>query len=284
MKIKYIDQSCKIFDDAQIKPEWIIIHCIGYDEKKSLEILAGGDPDFPVNSHYFVPQRDHEDEEYPVFRLVPETKRARHAGISQWGEVTDFNDRSIGIEFGSPNYAYAMEKDRALNWYHFEKFSRDQINAGIVLVRELMERHQINPANILTHADIAPWRVVNNKPQVAKTDPGAFFPMELLAQNGLGLWPAFIRTRAAAPDISIHNAQKLLKLAGYNSWISGIMDIPTLSSIRAFKIHFMPEEYHDDQISETINEKMIIGLENLLDGQYRYQITKSNEVDSKSNL
>jgi N-acetylmuramoyl-L-alanine amidase len=274
MKTRYIDQLCKTFDDVEIKPEWIIIHCIGYDEKKSLEILTGSDPDLPVSSHYFVPQRHCDEGVYPIFRLMPENKMARHAGVSRWGDIADFNHCSIGIEFASPNYAYAMERNRALNWYHFEKFSDDQINAGIVLIRELIERRQINPANILTHADIAPWRLINNKPQVAKTDPGAFFPMELLAKNGLGLWPAFIRTRQNVLDTSISNTQKLLGQLGYHCGNSGVLDIPAISSIRAFKIHFMPEEYHDDQVSEVINEKMIIGLENLLDGQYKYQIFK----------
>jgi len=34
----------------------------------------------------------------------------------------------------------------------------------------------------------------------------------------------------------------------------------------------MPEEYHRDEVNEKINEKMIIGLENLIDKQYKYQL------------
>lgn len=286
MNIKYIDKPSKNFDDVQIKPEWIVIHCIGYDEKKALGILTGEDPQVPVSAHYFVPQLDlnkmsylHNNQpEYPIYRLVSEVKKAYHAGISRWQNLEKFNNLSIGIEFNSPNYAYALEKDSDhLNWYHFEKFSPDQIQAGITLLKEVIERHDINPANILTHADIAAWRSVNAEPCLGKTDPGSFFPMEFLAQNGIGVWPKFERTRTSKLDTSIKNTQKLLKSFGYHLEETGTLDMPTITSIRAFKIHFMPEEYHNDIVSETINERMIIGLENLVDKQYKYEILKQND-------
>lgn len=208
---------------------------------------------------------------YPIYRLLSDLKEAKHAGISQWKNIKLFNHCSIGIEFHSPNYAYALKrKDEQLNWYHFEKFSTDQITAGILLIKNLMKQYHIPAQNILMHSDIAAWRFVNEQPQIAKTDPGAYFPMEQLAQNGIGIWPKFIRSRNTPLDLSIHNAQTLLKTVGYHLEVTNHLDIQTISSIKAFKIHFMPEAYMDDCIDDTITEKMIIGLENLIDQEYKY--------------
>lgn len=279
MHINIIERPSKNFENTAIHPEWIIIHCIGYNEKKALGLLLGDDPTVKGGAHYFIPQLDSSNTmpnpaiEYPVYHLVDDTLKAFHAGVSQWKQIEGFNDYSIGIEFNSPNYAYALDKPDQLNWYHFETFPSEQIEAGIILIKELIKKHHINPEHVLTHSDIAAWRFNNNQPSLGKTDPGSYFPMELLAKNGIGVWPAFKRTRNTKLDTSIENAQFLLKTFGYNLEVTGVLDVPTISSIKAFKTHFMPEEYHDDEVSDQINEKMIIGLENLIDGNYKYKIT-----------
>ena len=278
LSIKIIERPSKNFEDIQIHPEWIIIHCIGYNEKKALGILLGDYPDILASAHYFVPQLDssnalvNQQTEYPVYHLVDDALKAFHAGVSKWKQIEKLNSYSIGIEFNSPNYAYALEKPDQLNWYHFEMFPSAQIEAGIILIKKLIKEHHINPENILTHADIAAWRFTNREPTIGKTDPGSYFPMEMLAKNGLGVWPAFKRTRDTKLDTSVKNAQSLLKDFGYNLEVTGVLDIPTISSIKAFKIHFMPEEYHDDEVNDQINEKMIIELENLIDKEYKYKL------------
>lgn len=271
MNIRYIDSPSKNFEDTILNPEWIVIHCIGYSEQKALRILMGDETNLKVSVHYFVPQLS-ETINYPIYRLVPDNKCAYHAGASRWQGLASFNSCSIGIEFHCPNYAYALERDdEHLNWYHFEKFYPDQITAGIALIKSLAERYAIASNRILLHSDIAPWRLQNGVPTLAKTDPGAYFPAEVLASAGLGVWPKFERTRNTALDTNVLNAQKLLKTVGYHVELTNALDFQTICTIKAFKLHFMPECYKNDDISADISEKMIIGLENLIDKQYRYE-------------
>src|SRR4051812_44700069 len=58
------------------------------------------DPEAQVSSHYFV------DEDGRVDQLVPEARRARHAGVSSWKGATDINSRSIGIEIVNPGHEF----------------------------------------------------------------------------------------------------------------------------------------------------------------------------------
>ena len=116
---------------------------------------------------------------------MDDDKFAFHAGKSQWLIDSDLNDQSIGIEFSSPNYANAMEGGEH-NWFHFEKFPLPQIMAGIELLKSLIEKHHIQPENILCHSDIAPWRLdAAGNVIPGKTDPGGTFPWQLLAQHGM---------------------------------------------------------------------------------------------------
>src|ERR1700749_1812712 len=53
-----------------------------------------------VSSHYVV------DEQGTVLQLVPEERRAWHAGLSAWEGTQDLNSRSIGIEIGNCGHSY----------------------------------------------------------------------------------------------------------------------------------------------------------------------------------
>src|SRR5271167_2901202 len=53
------------------------------------------DPAAKVSSHYVI------DEGGRVTQLVPEARRAWHAGASSWEGENDINSRSIGIEIGN---------------------------------------------------------------------------------------------------------------------------------------------------------------------------------------
>ena len=50
------------------------------------------DPASQVSAHYLI------DLDGTVLALVPEARRAWHAGVARWGDVEDVNSRSIGIE------------------------------------------------------------------------------------------------------------------------------------------------------------------------------------------
>ena len=58
------------------------------------------DPAAKVSSHYLV------EEDGRVFALVPEQRRAWHAGLSWWRGAAALNDRSIGIEIVNPGHEW----------------------------------------------------------------------------------------------------------------------------------------------------------------------------------
>ena len=58
------------------------------------------DPQARVSAHYVV------EENGAVWRLVPETRRAFHAGRSCWQGESDLNFVSIGIEIANPGHEW----------------------------------------------------------------------------------------------------------------------------------------------------------------------------------
>ena len=94
--------------------------------------------------------------------MVSEKKRAWHAGQAYWNGVIDINSNSIGIELDySP---FTTNK----------KFSYNLISSLIKLLKNLINKYNIRPENILGHSDIAPYR---------KIDPGKNFPWYLLEEK-----------------------------------------------------------------------------------------------------
>ncbi|MBN8828539.1 MAG: N-acetylmuramoyl-L-alanine amidase [Sphingobacteriia bacterium] len=267
MKINIIDRPSVNFTDEEITPRYIVIHCIGYDDIKALDILTktvenGGGG---VSSHYFIPQvQDTTLDGYPIYNLVSDNKKAWHAGASKWYQDENLNSFSIGIEFNSPNYANAITGDGNLDWYHFDGFQQDQIQAGVELIKTLMNKYNIPKENVIGHFDIAPWRLDKDGNAIlGKTDPGAKFPWKLLAKEGIGVWPKEERTREDEIDLSLKNVQKLLADNGYKIEQTDIYDPQTEFTIKAFQIHYMPEN-----IDGKISAQLVTSLENLTDHQY----------------
>jgi N-acetylmuramoyl-L-alanine amidase len=120
------------------------------------------DPAVEASAHYLV------DEDGAVHALVPEEKRAWHAGASYWAGETDINSRSIGIEIVNPGHEFG-----------YRDFPDVQIAAVEELSRGILARHPIPPSRVLAHSDVAPER---------KEDPGERFPWARLAANGIGVW------------------------------------------------------------------------------------------------
>jgi N-acetylmuramoyl-L-alanine amidase len=119
------------------------------------------DPEAKVSAHYLI------TEEGGVIRLVPEDKRAWHAGTSYWRGVRDVNSASIGIELDHPGHGLG-----------YRGFADAQIEALIPLLARIVKQYDIPRANVVGHSDVAPIR---------KTDPGELFPWERLAQYRLSL-------------------------------------------------------------------------------------------------
>ena len=178
------------------------------------------DPDARVSSHYFI----HEDGR--IDQLVPEARRAWHAGLSSWKGATDINSRSIGIEVANPGHEYG-----------YRDFPDVQTDAVIALCRDIVARRIIRRERVLAHSDVAPTR---------KNDPGEKFPWAQLAAAGVGLWiePAPIgpgRTLSANDrGREVEELQKRLARFGYDLKVTRFYDDNTRSVVTAFQRHFRP--------------------------------------------
>ena len=164
------------------------------------------DPASRVSSHYVV------DEDGAVWRLVPEQRRAWHAGVSGWRGRTALNDCSVGIEVVNPGHEWGYRPFPAL-----------QMAAVCELCLGILRRHPIPRRNVVGHSDVAPDR---------KTDPGELFDWQGLAANGVGLWPA--DADDGVPDHP-EAVRAALTAIGYPSG-----ELPVL--LRAFQRHWRPHE------------------------------------------
>lgn len=172
------------------------------------------DPEAKVSAHYMI------EEDGRIFTLVPEAKRAWHAGISHWAGHNSLNERSIGIELVNPGHEWG-----------YRPFPESQIAALIPLVHAILGRHPIPSRHVVGHSDVAFMR---------KEDPGEFFPWEKLAVEGIGLWPGHAGTGSTALR-NPRQIQEDLRQYGYGITISGEIDVETEACIRAFQRHFTPQ-------------------------------------------
>ncbi len=206
-------------DERALAADILLLHYTGMTSTaEAIERLC--DPQAKVSSHYVV------EEDGNIVQLVPEARRAWHAGQSSWEGVSDINSRSIGIEIGNPGHANG-----------YTDFPEPQVAAVIALCRDLVERHGFRPDRVLGHSDVAPLR---------KWDPGEKFPWERLHRAGVGAWvePAPFTDGEA---LALHNVrpevaqlQAALQEYGYGVEASGVYDELTEAVVAAFQRHFRP--------------------------------------------
>lgn len=218
----------------------LILHYTDENEPNSLAILTGP----RVSSHYLLPVPSPRGERR-VYRLVDESRRAWHAGASRWRGQSSLNATSIGIEIvnDGPELDAATlsrrlaDKDAAPP--RWAPYPDAQVETLIALLRDIVERHDIAPENILGHADIAPER---------KIDPGPAFPWQRLHEAGIGAWPdagkvAHYRRRFTEQPPDLATLQAALAEWGYALAPSGRLDERTRDVLRAFQMHFRPADY-----------------------------------------
>jgi N-acetylmuramoyl-L-alanine amidase len=116
--------------------------------------------------------------------------RAWHGGLAKWGNNTDINSSSIGIEIDNNG---------------FEPFSEPAITSLLKILSGLKKAYNIPAANFIGHADIAPTR---------KNDPNVNFPWKRLADSGYGIWWSDT-TAVVVPDD--FNTLQALRLIGYDT-------------------------------------------------------------------
>ena len=155
--------------DSRIR--FLVMHYTESDEAKSLRTLTGDS----VSVHYVIPPQPRIEHGMPVvYQLVPEAKRAWHAGVSEWQGTTELNAASIGIE--NVNRGPLDPENRT-----WQPYPPAQVDALIRLSKDIVTRYAIPPTRVVGHSDIAPQR---------KIDPGPLFPWKRLHDAGFGLWPA----------------------------------------------------------------------------------------------
>jgi N-acetylmuramoyl-L-alanine amidase len=206
------------------RADMILLHYTGMQSSQAaLERLC--DREAKVSSHYLV------FEDGKVVQMVPEARRAQHAGVSLWAGDDDINSRSIGIEIANPGHEFG-----------YPDYPKAQIDAVIALCRDIIARVKIPPDFVLAHSDVAPTR---------KQDPGEKFPWAKLHQSGVGLWvkPAPIAASGGAArslkegdsGSAVAELQKEFAEYGYGLPATGSFDKLTKAVVTAFQLHFRPE-------------------------------------------
>jgi N-acetylmuramoyl-L-alanine amidase len=154
-----------------------------------------------VSSHYVICK------DGTVYHMLNDYYRAWHGGVSKWGNTTDLNSSSIGIELDNNG---------------FEPFPEAQMNSLGELLGRLKRSFFIPTPNFIGHADIAPGR---------KVDPNRYFPWEKFAKEGYGIW--WDTTGITVPvDF---NPLQALRIIGYDT------KTPEYA-IQSYKIHFVQHD------------------------------------------
>jgi N-acetylmuramoyl-L-alanine amidase len=198
--------------------DMLILHYTGMQSgQAAIDRLR--DPEAMVSSHYVV------EEDGGIVALVPESRRAAHAGVSFWRGHTGLNDRSIGIEIVNPGHEWG-----------YRDFPVLQLAAVCDLCLDILSRHQIPARNVVAHSDVAPDR---------KEDPGEKFDWAELARNGVGLWPegvADVGTGGIVCDaVGLRGVRQELDTIGYQVVPAGGFDPALATVLRAFQRHWRPE-------------------------------------------
>lgn len=224
------------FNERKVPPDILVLHYTGMQTgQAALERLC--DAAAEVSSHYLV------EEDGRVFRLVPEERRAWHAGVSFWKGERDINGRSIGIEIVNPGHEFG-----------YRPFPEAQVAAVIELIADIRSRWDIEDSRIIGHSDVAPAR---------KEDPGELFPWKRLAEAGHGLW---VEPAAAPGDPLSEGAEGAGVFAlqagftrlGYDCAPSGTFDANTTDVVRAFQRHWRQERV--DGIADGETRARLIAL------------------------
>lgn len=207
------------FDARTAPPDMIILHYTGMASgAAALERLR--DPAAKVSAHYLV------EEDGRVFALVPEARRAWHAGRGSWRGETDINAVSVGVEMVNPGHEFG-----------YRPFPDAQLAAVIDLVGDIRSRWTIPDGHLLGHSDVAPDR---------KTDPGELFPWKVLAEAGHGLWAEPSDAPGAPLDqgdegLGVLALQSALARFGYDCARTGRYDGGLATIVRAFQRHWRPD-------------------------------------------
>lgn len=227
--LELIEAPSPNFNGRTAPPDMLVLHYTGMQTGEAA-LARLRDPAAEVSAHYVV------EEDGRVFHLVPEARRAWHAGRAFWAGATDINAASIGIEIVNPGHEFG-----------YRAFPEAQIDAVIALIADVRSRWTIPDGRILGHSDVAPTR---------KEDPGELFPWKRLAEAGHGVWAE--PGPAPGPPLGIGDegpgvlaTQGALRRLGYDAALTGAYDDETAVIVTAFQRHWRQERVDGVADGET---------------------------------
>ena len=213
-------------------PRMLILHYTGMpDEGEALQWLCN--PVSQVSAHYFV------FGDGRVLQMVPEARRAWHAGRSSWDGETDINSCSIGIEIANPGHPGGLPP-----------FPDAQIESVAALAKDIVTRWRI-PGN-------AGARPIPMSLPAARSIRASSFPGSVCTRpaSAIGSPPPQRATGASSPAATracpIEALQAMLVMYGYGLKINGVFDEDTEKVVAAFQRHFRPERVDGVADASTI--------------------------------
>ena len=181
------------------KPDMVVLHYTATSSaSNALNTLCSSKAQ--VSAHYLI------SENGCIFNLVDENKRAWHAGLSQWGGISDINSHSIGIELSNDG---------------FSPFGEKLMGSLEILLKEILKKWNIPVHRVLGHSDISPGR---------KIDPGRKFDWERLSLSGLAI---FVESKGIL-KVDRNKFVSDLKRFGYN------VEVPFETLLLSFRLRFNP--------------------------------------------
>jgi N-acetylmuramoyl-L-alanine amidase len=183
------------------RPNFVVIHHTATNGLKEVlqEFTKPGGRE--ASSHYVI------DKDGTIYHMLNDLLRSHHAGDGKWGNTTDLNSASVGIEIVNNGK---------------ELFTQEQINTLVMLLARIKVAYKIPDANFIGHGDIAPTR---------KVDPSHRFPWKYLNEKGFGLWWGDTTNTQVPLNFDYLMA---LRIIGYD------ISSPA-SAVAAFKRHYMQD-------------------------------------------
>jgi N-acetylmuramoyl-L-alanine amidase len=183
------------------KPNYVVIHHTAQNScEQTLKTFTITRTQ--VSAHYVICK------DGTVHHMLNDYLRAWHGGVGKWGNTTDINSSSIGIEIDNNGV---------------DTFTHAQVDRLLQVLSNLKKAYNIPAANFIGHSDIAPTR---------KVDPNVHFPWKTLADNGFGLWWSDTTGIEVPADF---NPLLALRIIGYD------MKNPA-AAIQAFKRKFLQQD------------------------------------------
>lgn len=238
--VDFIAAPSPNFNERRAPPDMLVLHYTGMESGEAA-LARLRDPQAQVSAHYLV------EEDGRVFQLVPEERRAWHAGRGVWQGQDDCNGASVGVEIVNPGHAFG-----------YRAFPDAQVAAVIALIGDVRSRWTIPDSRIIAHSDLAPDR---------KEDPGELFPWKRLAEAGHGLWfePAAERIKALGGLLQKGDEglgpmvlRAGLHRLGYGLKPGGDYDAETETAVRAFQRHWRPSRI--DGVADGETRARLVGL------------------------